>query len=125
MIAADTSAWIDFSRGYDSPACKLLERALEEAALLLPMPVLFELLSAPGLQSESRKVLLEMPRLELTDGFWERAAELRQHLLKKQLKARSIDVLIAQNCIDHKIPLLAADTDFRHFAKLGLTLASF
>jgi hypothetical protein len=30
--------------------------------------------------------------------------------------------LIAQSCIDHDVPLITADTDFRHYAPLGLRL---
>jgi predicted nucleic acid-binding protein len=34
------------------------------------------------------------------------------------------DALIAQSCIDHDVPLITRDTDFRHFAKhCGLKLA--
>jgi predicted nucleic acid-binding protein len=45
-------------------------------------------------------------------------------LLARKLRARLPDTLIAQSCIDHDIPLIARDTDFRHFAKhCGLKLA--
>jgi predicted nucleic acid-binding protein len=30
------------------------------------------------------------------------------------------DTLIAQSCIDHRLPLITADLDFRHFKPLGL-----
>jgi len=32
------------------------------------------------------------------------------------------DTLIAQICIDHDVPLITRDKDFRHFAKHGLRL---
>jgi predicted nucleic acid-binding protein len=33
------------------------------------------------------------------------------------------DVLVAQSCLDHKVPLITRDRDFRHFARLaGLKL---
>jgi predicted nucleic acid-binding protein len=45
-------------------------------------------------------------------------------LLGKGLKARLGDALVAQACIDHNIPLIARDGDFRHFVKhCGLKLA--
>ncbi len=31
-----------------------------------------------------------------------------------------MDCLIAQNCMDYDVVLIAADRDFRHFTKLGL-----
>jgi predicted nucleic acid-binding protein len=33
---------------------------------------------------------------------------------------RLADTLIAQSCIDHHVPLITRDVDFRHFAKLGM-----
>ena len=122
MIAADTSAWIDHSKGVDSEYAIHLQNALASDVLVMPEPVLFEVLSAPNLSQKVAHEFLRLPRLELITGFWERAARLRRDLLKKELKARGIDCLIAQNCIDHKVPLICRDRDFRHFAKFGLTL---
>jgi predicted nucleic acid-binding protein len=45
-------------------------------------------------------------------------------VLAKRRKARLGDALIAQSCIDHGIPLLTRDRDFRAFAAAaGLDLA--
>jgi len=88
----------------------------------MPMPVLFEILSGPGLTQEARKLILELPQLEMQKGFWERAGDLRRGLLKKGVKAHSMDCLIAQNCMDHKVALVATDGDFPHFVKSGLKL---
>ena len=123
MIAADTSAWIDHFRGQDSPASKRLENALSNGSLVLPLHVLFEILSGPGLAKGAETALLQIPRLEIKTGYWERAANMRRTLLKSGTKSRSMDCLIAQNCIDHAVGLIAADNDFRHYVKFGLTLA--
>lgn len=123
MIAADTSAWIDFSKGVDSAAAAHLEAALVSGAVVMPLPVLFEVLSGPGLTREAEQALVKLPRLEVLPGYWERAGELRRTLLKRRLKARSMDCLIAQSCLDHDVGLIAVDQDYRHFVKLGLKLA--
>jgi predicted nucleic acid-binding protein len=120
MIAADTSVWIDYAKGVPSIGSKHLEHSLNEGNLVMPLPVLFEVLSGPGITTRARDLIAMLPRLELLDGFWERAAELRKSFLKKGLKARSMDCLIAQVCIDHGVPLIAADQDYRHFIKHGL-----
>jgi predicted nucleic acid-binding protein len=86
----------------------------------LPPVVLAELLSEPTLRADVAALLKALPRLEVTDGYWERAGELRRSVLKKSLKARLADTLIAQSCIDHRLPLITADLDFRHFKPLGL-----
>ena len=122
MIAADTSAWLDFTKGIDSPGAGHLEAALVDGSLVMPMPVLFEVLSGPGLTRDAERSFLELPRLEALPGFWERAGILRRGLLKKGLKARSMDCLVAQSCIDHDVGLIAVDHDFRHFSKCGLKL---
>jgi predicted nucleic acid-binding protein len=43
-------------------------------------------------------------------------------VLAKRHKARLGDALIAQSCIDHGIPLLTRDRDFRNFAAAGFDL---
>ena len=122
MIAADTSVWIDYSKGIETNGSKHLEASLSDGTLVLPLPVLFEILSAPGLTRAAETSILELPKLEISAGYWERAGLLRRNLLKKGLKARSMDCLIAQNCIDHEVGLIAADLDYRHFVKHGLRL---
>ncbi len=122
MIGADTSAWIDYSKGIHSPGAKRLEMALSNGTLVMPMPVVFEIFSSPGLITEAEQAIQQLPQLKITSGFWLRAAAMRRKLLQKGLKARSMDCLIAQNCLDHDVPLIVADTDYRHFKKFGLKL---
>jgi predicted nucleic acid-binding protein len=123
MIAADTSAWIDFSKGAKTAAAQHLEAALAQGSLVMPLPVLFEVLSGPGLTSAAERFIRELPTLEQKDGFWARAGELRRVLLKKGLKARSMDCLIALSCLDHEVPLIASDQDYRHYIRFGLKLS--
>ncbi len=122
MIAADTSAWIDFAKGIASSGARKLELCLFNDNLVMPLPVLHELLSGPGMTKDVEACVKAIPRLELDAEFWERAAKTRRKLLSKGLKARAMDCLIAQSCIDHGTPLIANDGDFRHFIKSGLKL---
>lgn len=122
MIAADTSAWIDYSKGVDSKHARALQAALEQGSLVIPLVVLVEILSCPGISHQVESFILAIPRLELTPGYWERTAHMRRSLLKKEKKARLGDCFIAQSCIDHEVPLIAGDHDFRHFARFGLRL---
>jgi len=122
MIAADTSAWIDFFRGIENEAERMLEKALSEGSLVIPSPVLFELLSGPGFTSDVQTLVTQLPRLTTEDSTWERAGFLRRKLVENRTKARGMDCLIAQNCIDHDVPLISRDADFRHFVAFGLTL---
>ena len=77
---------------------------------------LTELLSDPKFSSEVSQTLSELPLIEVTHDYWQRAGELRAKVLAMRQKARLRDALIAQSCIDRGIPLLTRDRDFRAFA---------
>ncbi len=57
--------------------------------------------------------------MPLGDGFWERAGLLRARIISGRRKARLADALIAQTCLDHDVPLITRDRDFRHFARVS------
>jgi predicted nucleic acid-binding protein len=115
MIAVDTSTWIAFLEGGGEDA-ELLDQALQDRQVLMVPVVLTEVLSDPKLPSEVSQTLSELPLIEVSAGYWQRAGELRAKALAKRRKARLGDALIAQSCIDRGIPLLTRDRDFRAFA---------
>jgi predicted nucleic acid-binding protein len=123
LIALDTSALIAFFRGEEGSAVDGVDHAFESRQAVLPPVVLTEILSDPLLDRGVARLLAQLPVLEIGAGFWERAAGTRKTLLGNRLRARLADTLIAQSCIDHEVPLLTLDADFRHFARLsGLML---
>jgi predicted nucleic acid-binding protein len=117
VIAADTSTWIAFLQGEGGEDAELLDKALEDRQVLMVPAALTELLSDPKLPPAVSESLSEIPVLEITPGYWERAGGLRAKVLAKGLKARLGDALIAQSCIDRGIPLITRDRDFRAFTK--------
>jgi predicted nucleic acid-binding protein len=121
MIAADTSVLIAFLEGMPGKDVEQLEAAAASGNLVLPPVIIVEVLSASaGLHA----ILPNLALLETKLGYWERAGKNRLLLRKKGLKANLGDSLIAQSCIDHDVPLITRDGDFRHFAKhCGLKLA--
>ena len=82
-----------------------------------PPVVVMELLSDHTLPHETVAFLRQIPQLQILDGYWERAGELRARLRRQGLKAQVADTLIAQCCIDHDVPLITRDRDFRHFVR--------
>ena len=123
MIAADTSVLIDYFQGKNNVQAEKLEEIMAYHSLILPPTVLVEILSDPFLPKKFIQKMLELPILEITENFWQRAGMNRSKLISKKLKARLADTLIAQSCIDYQIPLITQDGDFRHFAKYcGLAL---
>lgn len=94
-----------------------LQRALEARQVVMPPPVLTELLSDPELAPSVAQTLLELPLVTLKDGFWHRAGKLRARALLRKRNARLGDALIAQCCIDADIALITRDRDFKAFSR--------
>jgi predicted nucleic acid-binding protein len=122
VIALDTSSFIGYLSGDEGPDVAAVDTALASHQACLPPVVLTELLSDHKLSKDVRALFQELPLLELTEGFWERAGHLRAAALSRKHKAKLADTLIAQVCIDHGVPLITRDEDFRHFTGAGLTL---
>lgn len=119
MIALDSSTLIEYLSGGKGADIDAAETALEQKQAVLAPVVLSELLSDPKLPPDVGGVLKELPLLSLLDGFWERAGYLRSKLIGRGRRAPLADSLIAQVCIDHGVPLISRDADFRHFARHG------
>lgn len=119
MIAVDTSVLIDFSKGISTREVALFEKSLSDGLIVLPEPVLFEVISGPAITGEVESIFLSLPRLTALPEYWERAARLRKKLLKKGIRARAMDCLIAQMCIDHRVSLITSDRDFDTFKELN------
>jgi predicted nucleic acid-binding protein len=121
LIAADTSSIRRYWSGAAGRDIELVEHALQKGELVVAPVVITELLSDP----ESRTIKRAIHALQTLDtkvGFWIRAGELRASLLASGKKAKLADCLIAQCCIDHNVPLITGDRDYRHFVKAGLEL---
>jgi predicted nucleic acid-binding protein len=124
VIAVDSSTWIAFVQGQPGRDVDLLDRSLASGEMAFPPVAVVEILSDPSMPERQRTIILELPVLEIADGYWMRAAAIRTKLLARHLRARLPDTLIAQSCIDHGVALITRDGDFRHFAKhCGLRLA--
>lgn len=89
-------------------------------SLVLPPPVITEVLSVTGRSEEAGGLLSALPALDVSSGYWARAGPLRGRVLAAGFKARLADALIAQSCLDHKVPLITRDRDFRYFVRHGL-----
>lgn len=123
MIAVDTSSLRRYLEGKSGKDVELVALALETRQLVLPPVVLTEILSEPTLQRPTIEAISGIPTLEIDDEFWTRAGRLRSRLLAKGRKAKIADALVAQSCLDHRVPLISNDRDFRNFEEAGLMLA--
>ena len=119
MIAIDTSSLSSFLKGEAGQDITLLEKALADRQVCFPPVVLTELLSDPKLPEHVKAVFHQLPLLSVRDGYWERAGALRAKVLAAGQKAKLADTLIAQSCLDHDVPLISRDPDFRNFIAAG------
>ncbi|HYM61540.1 MAG TPA: PIN domain-containing protein [Thermoanaerobaculia bacterium] len=122
MIAIDTSSLRRFLAGETGHDVDVIRTAIVHGRGSLPPAVLCEVLSDPSLPAALIEDITSLPVLDVSEGFWHRAGLLRARLIKSGHKAKLADVLIAQSCIDHELPLVTHDRDFRHFSRHGLKL---
>ncbi|HEY7654375.1 MAG TPA: PIN domain-containing protein [Methylomirabilota bacterium] len=123
MIALDGSSLIAYLGGDQGADVDAVELAFEQRQGVLPPVVLSEMLSERRLPLQARELLLQLPLLDLREGYWERAGLLRSLVLGRGRRAPLADALIAQSCLDHNAPLVTRDADFSGFARLaGLRL---
>ena len=119
MTAVDTSSLIAYLAGDRGRDVEAVDLALHARQAALPPVVVTEALSEPTLTPASAKLIVSIPMLELSDGYWERVGALRARVLARGLRARLADALIAQSCLDHDVALITRDRDFRHLARFG------
>lgn len=119
MVALDSSALIAFLAGVSGEDTDFVDQALATRQGCLPPAVLSEMLSDPKLPRDVHDLLVQIPRLELLDGYWERVGQLRAKVLRLKHRAPLAAALIAQSCIDHDVALVTRDLDFRHFVRAG------
>ena len=118
MTAVDTSSLIAYLAGDRGRDVDAIDVALARNEVHLPPVVVAEMLSAPNAPRRVERLILALPSLAIADGYWERAGRLRRRLLTHNLRAPLADTLICQSCLDHDLPLITRDDDFKHFAKV-------
>jgi hypothetical protein len=119
VIAIDTSSFIAYLSGAEGADVEATGLALEHRQATLPPVVLSELLSDPKLSRPVKDLFVQLPLLDVMDGYWQRAGLLRARLLASGRKALLADTLIAQSCLDHNLALVTRDADFRYFVGPG------
>ena len=122
MIAIDSSSLLEFFAGGSGRDIDAVRDALLRRQAALPPVVVTEVLSNPTTTADLKSLLASIDVLPVTAGYWHRAGALRASLLKSGRKAKLPDCLIAQSCLDHRVPLVTRDDDFRRFTRLGLIL---
>ncbi len=122
MIVVDSSVWIDYFTGKDTPAADKLDSLLGEELVAIGDLILIEVLQ--GFRKEkdfqqARKLLLSLTVVNMLDTSiaLKSVANFRT-LRKKGITVRkTINAIIATYCIENKLALLHSDKDFQPFHK--------
>ena len=126
MVIVDTSVWVDYLRGTDTPGVGWLDAELERQRLGLTDLIFCEVLQGARTDAEFARLRRELSKLEIHPmggATLAVAAAANYRALRKRGSTvpKTIDCLIATFCMVNGHTLLHADRDFDPFeAFLGL-----
>jgi predicted nucleic acid-binding protein len=129
VILVDSSVWIDFFRGTNTPQTERLEELLTIETLTIGDLILTEVLQGFNNNKDFNDARRELTRLDVIElGGAEVAIKAAQNfrtLRKLGFTIRkTIGTVIATKCIEDGYALLHNDSDFEPFVKhLGLRVA--
>lgn len=121
MILADTSAWVEFLRGTQSPVHRRMYGLLDAGDVMLTEPVQLELL-AGRTESEQRlrRLLATFPLARVRSSDYDDAATLFNGSRRAGRTPRSLlDCLIAAVAIRRDLAVLTTDRDFEAIAAVS------
>jgi predicted nucleic acid-binding protein len=129
VIVVDSSVWIDYFNGTDTPAAGRLDALLGIEPVVVGDLILTEVLQ--GFRREAhyrtaRELLTRLPMIEMVGKHIAlRSAENFRALRARGITVRrTVDVLIATCCVENELPLLFSDRVFLPFVRtLGLKAA--
>ena len=130
MILVDSSVWIDFFNGADTPQVTLLDNKLGDTPILIGDLILTEVLQGFKSNKDFEMAKQALERFELREMVGKdialRSAENYRRLRNSGITVRkTIDVVIATFCIENNVALLHSDRDFDPMEDiLGLMILS-
>ncbi len=123
-VFVDTSVWSlalrrDVPRSSREVEC--LRQALEGGDVIFTTGLVLQELLQGFHGAKSRRAIIErfaaLPLIVPDRKDHIDAADLKIKLREKGVQSGTIDVLLTQLCLRHKLSMLSADTDFAHMAK--------
>lgn len=116
-MLVDSSVWIDYFNGLQTPETDALDQALGRDEVIIGDLMLTEILQGFRKDADFRKARELLSNLPVVAMLGReaaiKAAENFRTLRKRGVTVRkTIDVMIASYCIEHDLPLLYSDRDF-------------
>lgn len=124
MTLVDTTVWIDFLRGADTPEVRELQRMIDgNEDVCICGVVLTEVLQGIREERDYATAVAAFDAflfLPMNQRVFLRAAETYRTLRARGTTIRNaVDCMIASVAVEHDIPLLHNDRDFDRIAALG------
>ena len=122
MILVDSSVWIAFFNGADTPQTNRLDSLLGQKPVAVGDLILVEVLQGFRLDRDydiAKRLLTSLTVYELLNAETAvKSADNFRFLRRKSMTIRkTIDVIIATFCIERELPLLHTDRDFEPFQR--------
>lgn len=126
MVVVDTTVWVDYFNGVNTPEVEWLDREVARQRIGLLDLAVCEVLQGLGTDEEAARILGHLQRFEIFETGGLRLAEAaakNYRLLRSRGKTvrKTIDCIIATYCLEHDHALLHCDRDFDPFEEF-LTL---
>jgi predicted nucleic acid-binding protein len=126
VILVDSSVWIDYFNGVDSAVTERLDKLLGVEPLAVGDLILTEVLQGFRSDTDYKTARELMTSLAVVEMLGQKLAiqsadNYRSLRARGVTVRRTVDVIIATCCIEHRLPLLFEDKDFIPFVRyLGL-----
>ena len=127
-LFVDSSVWIDYFNGTETPQTDHLDDSIGEEVIVVGDLILTEILQGFRSNKEfeaAKKALTSFPIFQMVNQSNAIKSATNYHLLRKKgvTVRKTIDCLIATFCIENKFMLLHDDRDFDYFEQhLGLQI---
>ena len=122
-MIVDTSAWVEYLRETGSPTHLALRAGvLDGQPIMIPAPVVTELLFGSSSEAEAAELFQLLKRFEILEpdslGVYLEAARIYRICRRAGFTIRStVDCLVAATALDKGRPLLARNRDFAVIAR--------
>ena len=120
MIVVDSSVWIDYFTGKNTPEAEKLDSVLGEDPIAIGDLGLTEVLQGFRTDKDFRtakELLMSLNAVKMLDTTIALKSAVNFRTLRKKgvTVRKTIDTIIASYCIENKLPLLHSDKDFQPF----------
>jgi predicted nucleic acid-binding protein len=122
VILVDSSVWIDYFNGNQTPQTDWLDSSLGNTPIIIGDLILTEVLQ--GFQNDkdfkiARNLLLRIPFKSMGDQALALESAMNYRLLRKKgvTVRKTIDVIIGTFCVHNRLTLLHCDRDFDPMVK--------